>query len=77
MIVPAAMNIESAVDMLKRFPKERAWVLPDQLKELRSAVGEKSQDFQDGYQLGIQTARAIIASSVAVMLKGVNPDDVL
>ena len=77
MIVPAAMNIESAIDMLKQWPEKLMWVLPDQLKELHSAVGEKSEDFQQGYQLGIQTARAIIAGSAEVLMHGANPENIL
>ena len=77
MIVPAAMNIESAVDMLPKVPE---WVRFDQIKELNCAMGAApppSLDFQKGYELGIQTARAILMGSAALILKGVNPDDVL
>jgi hypothetical protein len=74
MIIPAAMFIESAVDDLKRV--DSRW-LADQLKELHEAVGDKPQDFQDGYQLGVQTARGMVAQSGELLLKGADPQKVL
>ena len=85
MIVPAAMNIESAVDSFKTVPE---WVAKDQLKELHSAIGADTAkrmgiqypltlEFAAGYQLGIQTARAIIAGSVEVLTKGADPQNIL
>lgn len=86
MLVPAVMNIESAADWLKQDWDIREWVKADQQKEL-GAFGDArarelgasglSDDFRKGYELGLQTARVIIAGSVAVVLKGVKPDDVL
>ena len=83
MIIPAAMNIESAADSLKSV--DQRW-RDDQLKELRSfgdararALGAAgiTKDFAKGYELGLQTARQMLAGSTALMLKGVNPEDVL
>jgi hypothetical protein len=80
---PAVMFIESAVDMLKTVPE---WMRQSQLKELHSFGDARAQrlgasgvsvDFQKGYELGLQTARVIIMTSPAVMLKGVKPEDVL
>ena len=62
MQVPAAEFIESAEDWLPSVPDA---IKADQLKELHEAVGDKSADFQDGYQLGIQTARSVLAMKPA------------
>ena len=74
MLIPAAMFIESAIDTLKNVP---AADLADQLHELHEAVGDKPQDFQNGYQLGIQTARVLVAMSGELIMKGVDPQKVL
>lgn len=85
MLSPAAMDIEAATDTLKEIPE---FIQESQIKELVSAMGaatlEKlgstfplTEDFKKGYILGLQTARVIIACSPAVILKGVNPKDVL
>lgn len=74
MLVPAAMNIETAIDSMKHLPE---WMRVDQRKELYSALGEKSEDFQQGYELGLATARVILAGSVRLALNGVKPEDVL
>jgi hypothetical protein len=80
---PAAMFIESAADSLKTVSK---WLRESQLKELQSFGDTRAQalgatgvtpDFQKGYELGLQTARTIIAGSPAIMLKGIKPEDVL
>ena len=55
--VPAAMFIESAVDMLKEADPR---TMQDQRKELHVAVGDKSEDFIQGYELGLQTARVCV-----------------
>lgn len=68
------MFIESAQDMLKTLDK---WTRDDQKKELKFAVAGASDDFAAGYELGLQTARAILAGSPALVLKGVKPSDVL
>ena len=74
MVIPAAMQIESAIDTLKTVETD---YLADQLKELHSAVGDKSDDFQAGYQLGLETARVMIATNVQIIQKGVKPESVL
>lgn len=83
MLVPAAMHLEAAADMLKSVPQ---WVRDDQQKELScfgdaraQALGASglSDDFRKGYELGIQTARAIIAGSAELLLHGANPNNVL
>lgn len=80
---PAVMFIESAAETLKDVPD---WLRKSQLKELESFGDERAQrlgatgvsaDFQKGYELGLQTARTIIAGSPTVRLKGISPDDVL
>lgn len=85
MVIPAAMNIETGFDALAYV--EKRW-LDDQEKELRAGVGASSaeklgvayplsREFVQGYQLGIETARAIVAGSVEVLSKGGNPENVL
>ena len=83
MIVPAAMDIESAADSLKNLPH---WIHDDQLKEL-AAFGDArakelgasgvSDDFKIGYLLALQTARVMIASSAELATKGADPNKVL
>jgi hypothetical protein len=86
MISPAVMFIESAADSLKRKDPKQQWLFDSQQKELTSFGDERakelhatgiSDDFRKGYELGLQTARVILAGSVALGLKGVKPDDVL
>lgn len=66
MIVPNAAMIETAVDQLKRDDlwKGHEWVLPDQQKELEEAVGDRAtNDFRAGFELGLQTARVLVAET--------------
>lgn len=74
MLIPAAMNIESAMDEVKTLSE---FMHTHQLHELESAVGGTSQDFQRGYELGLQTARVILAGSAALLLKAIDPSTVL
>lgn len=85
MVIPAAMFIESAVDALDAVSQE---VDMDEAKELRCAMGadkaEKlgidfpiNQQFILGYQIGLQTARIMMATSIALLKAGVNPEEVL
>lgn len=83
MQIPAVMFIEAAAEGLGRLT---TFVQQDQQRELTCFGDERAQelgasglssDFRKGYELGIQTARVIIAGSVALVLKGVKPDDVL
>lgn len=64
MKIPSAMVIDAAKDMLESMD---AGVLEGQRKELQeAAVGfTGSEDFQRGYELGLQTARAFLAMSTA------------
>lgn len=74
MVVPAAMDIEMAVDSL---PKIDERVLADQARELHCAVGDTTPDFVGGYQLGIQTARLMLAGSAELAMHGADPKNVL
>lgn len=85
MIVPAAMNVETAVDMLREVP---AAVINDQTKEFAAAMGADacasmglkfplSDEAIVGYKLGLQTARAVVMGSAALAMKGVDAKDVL
>lgn len=55
--VPPAMLIEAARDMLPQVPSGQR---DDQRKELYSAVGQTTDEFIRGYELGLQTARTIV-----------------
>jgi len=73
-MIPPAETIEQAVDRLKGIdPKHAA----DQLQELHEAVGAQSLDFENGYALGIETARVILAGSVELLTHGADPQEVL
>ena len=74
MVIPPAMMIESARDTLRA---ENQKYIADQAKELHVAVGDKSQDFVDGYQLGIETARVMVAISAEVMTHQADPKNIL
>lgn len=85
MVIPSAMNVESALDGLRRLSAE---IQEDQRKELHSAVGggvaanlgvayPLTSEFNAGYQLGLQTARVMIHGSTEVRLNKVNPEHVL
>lgn len=82
MIAPSAMFIEMGADMLGTVPEP---VATSQLKELQSFGDHRAQllgatglsaDFQKGYELGLSTARAVIAMSPAAA-KGGDPDGIL
>jgi hypothetical protein len=68
MLIPAAMFIESAVDMLAEVPRAN---LDRQGKELYSALGDKMNSYtpQQAYNLGLQTARIIILGSALLRTK--------
>lgn len=72
MIAPPAMNIYSAQTlMVSDFIREH------QIKELKSAIPDASEDFQKGYELGLAVARVVLAGSAELMLKGVDPKEIL
>jgi len=82
MLSPAAMFIEMGADGLKSLP---AWLAESQRMELRSFGDVRAQqlgatglsdDLVKGYELGLATARALIASSPAASLGG-HPDQIL
>lgn len=73
---PAAMFIESAIDMLKdgAVPEGGRAI---QIKEYQCATGNQSPECAAAYELGLQTARVMLAGSPALFMKGINPKDVL
>jgi hypothetical protein len=83
MLSPAVMFIESAIDDLKNVPQNIADSQKRELYSLGDARAEKAgasgvtTDFTAGYVLGLQTARVILAGSAALVMKGVDPKDVL
>lgn len=83
MQIPAAMFIESAADALQKLnPAARL----DQQRELQSFGAARAQalgasglsaDLALGYELGLQTARTVLAGSAVLIMKGVDPKEVL
>lgn len=82
MVAPAVIFIEMGADGLFSVSE---FIRDSQLKELRSfgdvraqMIGASglSEDFKRGYELGLATARAVIATSVAAM-KGGDPQSIL
>lgn len=67
MISPAAMFIEAAVDSLKELKTSGNWIIAAQRKELHEAMGDQSPDFQAGYELGLQTARVLLAGNLVAV----------
>lgn len=69
MISPAAMMIEAAQDQLanKDYREANEWILASQLKEVHFAIVDKPEDFYEGYMLGIQTARVLLAGMMAAV----------
>lgn len=76
MLAPNAEQIETAAEQIKQ-GQLSGFIRDSQRKELHSAVGAVSDDFVRGYELGVQTARVVLQGSTALMLKGVDPKDVL
>lgn len=75
MQIPPAGLIEAARDELGSVPEP---LLLDQRKELHAATGAAmSSDFARGYELGLQTARVMIRQNTALVLHGVDTDDIL
>jgi hypothetical protein len=68
-VYPAAGTIEMAADSLKSLSstaRER------QHKELTCAMPDVSEDFQAGYELGLQTARVFLSGNPAAILAKVS-----
>lgn len=83
MISPSVMMIEAAVDSFKSLPQ---WLRESQQNELTSFGDDRakqlgatglSDDFRKGYELGLNTARTVLATSVTLELKEVEASDVL
>lgn len=70
MIEPAAMFIESAIDMLKD-GSVPATVRAGQTKELTFATGNHDPQFIAGYELGLQTARVFLLGNLKAVQAGV------
>lgn len=74
MLSPAAEFIEMAKDAIPTIPD---WLRLSQQKELHVATGRSDAAFCSGYELGLQTARVIIAMSVTVQLAKIKPENIL
>jgi len=77
MLAPNAEQIEAAAEQIKQ-GKISDFILESQRKELNAAIPKDvSHDLSSGYELGLQTARVVLSLSPALLLKGVEPKDVL
>jgi len=76
MQTPPAGIIEIAVEELKTVDKKH---LNKQISELRIASGAMLTDesFEDGYNLGIQTARVMLNVNVELQMKDIKVSDLL
>ena len=75
MVIPSAMFIEMGQDLVKT---TLPLILTDQRKELHAALGDgATEDLAKGYELGLATARSMLAMSAALAVGKVDPDDVL
>lgn len=86
MMSPAVMMIEIALERMVKPDYLPEWLKESQRKELKSAGDTRvqkigatglSEDFVLGYELGLATARTVLAMSPALTLKGIKPEDVL
>lgn len=68
MIIPAAEFIEAARDQIA---KVSSGDLLDQRLELRAACSYAPEQFQRGYELGLQTARVMLETMPAAVAAGV------
>jgi hypothetical protein len=62
-IAPAAETVETAIEQLKN-PAHRAQhqaIFDAQEKEVRSAIPGQSEEFYDGYELGVEAARVLVS----------------
>lgn len=73
-VSPPAEIIETALDDLKSSDTE---MRESQQSELHSATGKTSTDFARGYELGLQTARMMIARNVKIQANGIDPKTIL
>jgi hypothetical protein len=62
MVAPSASIVEAAADSLlnKEWLTEHQAILEEQASEIRSAFPNKSEDFYNGYALGLMTARVLL-----------------
>lgn len=83
MIIPAAMNIYAGADLLKNMdPKWRELqrkelVVIGQQRAKEYGASGLTVDFIIGYELAMATARAMIAGSAELVMKGADPEKVL
>jgi len=68
MEIPAASFIEMARDQVKSLDPDTKY---EQLRELEEATGNQLAVFQDGYLLGLQTARVLLATMPKAVQAGV------
>jgi hypothetical protein len=66
MLAPPAELIEIAADELREDELDEA-IRIQQLKELHTASGRDCEDFEKGYELGLQTARVWLRGNLAAV----------
>lgn len=74
MEIPSAEFIEGANESVAQLKPAQ---LADELREFRAAIPNATADMEKGYVLGLQTARVILLTHPTLMLKGINPGDLL
>lgn len=83
MLAPNVEQIEIAARQLKDV---KDFVKEAQMKELRSFGDARAQevgasgcttDFKKGYELGVQTARVVVAQCVKLIQRGIQTEDIL
>lgn len=77
MVVPAAGQVESAWRTLAALAIAQDSRLADEWREMREGIGARSADFENGYALGLETARIVLRSSVALAKTQIDLDMVL
>jgi hypothetical protein len=76
MQIPAAAFIEQAAEQVTNGTLT-SHMYAAQRRELSSVLGITDANCITGYMLGIQTARVMIAASVAVQQSNIKPEDIL
>lgn len=74
MQIPAAGMIEIAIEQLKALKQAE---VDKQEKELKSALPVTDPLYINGYNLGLQVARVVLATSPLLQINNINASDLL
>lgn len=83
MVIPAPMNYYTGAELLKRMDPKWREIQRRELTTIGDARAREygatglSEDFVVGVELGLATARALLAGSPEVILKGGDPKKIL